>query len=347
MPPPPFFATWAEQELAETAFLTTEECGAYWLLRVAMWRTEALALRDEDRFLSRVARTPLRRWRSTLRPALERLFVLGGGMWRHDGLEKERQHIAKISDQRSRARAAALEAKRLIKQETTSTNGHPYGRPYGQPNGPETLDSDSEPESEREDSNTASPPASESATRTRGGARGKQRGGGGNGENGGTPGGAGGAGGGGTAPPPGASAAPAQQEAGWLAGSKQGGNYDSRVSEETLARVCAHLGVLGHDVAELEHRVDLLVAEGGSAAPVERALIKGLKRARDPVAYAAAIVRAEGDARAGAIEAAKAQGKPPPDQMAILAEAARITEIVRNGRYPDESFPAAYRRLCL
>jgi len=80
-------ALWVDTALAEVTRLTEQETGCYFrlLLRYSQQRGP---LPDDDAELARLAGTTCAKWRSA-RPHLERLFVVGEGVWRHEHLDHE------------------------------------------------------------------------------------------------------------------------------------------------------------------------------------------------------------------------------------------------------------------
>ena len=108
------------------------------------------------------------------------------------------------------------------------------------------------------------------------------------------------------------------------------------------------MAVLGRTIESLRREVALLVAERGAAAPVERALRKGLTRAHgNPLAYATRIVVDETTERLASIEAAKAQATGPPgEDPNLVAHRLTLEAIERmNHRDPAEDLAGTYPRL--
>lgn len=80
----PWMPVFPGDELAETAHLSTEEYGAYQLLKMALWQHKTLP--QDDARLARIARLDAAGW-SAVRPMLLPLF---GGGWTHAKLEQQR-----------------------------------------------------------------------------------------------------------------------------------------------------------------------------------------------------------------------------------------------------------------
>jgi uncharacterized protein YdaU (DUF1376 family) len=123
--------------LADTLDLSAEEFGAYCLILFMTWEKGARPFADDDRILSRIARVPLRQWRSTMRARLAPFFDLGEGTWNQKRLEKEWSYTLTNRAQKSLAGKASAEAKRLKNQETgptvVSTEGPTAGQRRGNP----------------------------------------------------------------------------------------------------------------------------------------------------------------------------------------------------------------------
>lgn len=106
--------------LADTMRLTTEQHGAYLLLIMDYWRNGPLP--DGDAALASITKLSLSSWRKH-RPALEKMFKVSGGEWRHKRIDEELQQAKENSNKyEQRARKAAN--KRWGKQEeiTSSSN---------------------------------------------------------------------------------------------------------------------------------------------------------------------------------------------------------------------------------
>jgi uncharacterized protein YdaU (DUF1376 family) len=71
---------------ADTAYLTTEQHGAYLLMLMAYWRNGPIP--DNDGIIAAITRQSPDAWRST-RAVLEAFFDVSGGTWVHKRVEKE------------------------------------------------------------------------------------------------------------------------------------------------------------------------------------------------------------------------------------------------------------------
>ncbi|PAP92159.1 DUF1376 domain-containing protein [Mesorhizobium wenxiniae] len=92
----PWMPVFPGDELAETSHLSTEEYGAYALLKMALWQHGAIT--DDDERLSRITRLSLERWLSVR--AIEPLF---GPKWTHAKLEHHRTLAAGQREKKSAA----------------------------------------------------------------------------------------------------------------------------------------------------------------------------------------------------------------------------------------------------
>ncbi|MCW3481071.1 YdaU family protein [Neisseriaceae bacterium JH1-16] len=91
--------------LAETGRLSTEQHGAYLLLLLDYWRNGPLP--DENEVLAQVTRLSLGDW-LVHRLALEPLFVVRDGVWRHPRLDEEHAKASTHAERsQERARRAA------------------------------------------------------------------------------------------------------------------------------------------------------------------------------------------------------------------------------------------------
>lgn len=82
----PALPLFTDAYLADTRHLSTEEHGAYLLLLMCAWRTRGCALKDDDRFLARIAGVSAHRWRR-LKPVLREFFDISDGRWRQKKLQ--------------------------------------------------------------------------------------------------------------------------------------------------------------------------------------------------------------------------------------------------------------------
>jgi uncharacterized protein YdaU (DUF1376 family) len=81
----PALPLFTDAYLADTRHLSAEEHGAYLLLLMCAWRTRGCALRDDDRFLARIAGVSPQKWRR-LKPVLRDFFEVEDGLWRQKKL---------------------------------------------------------------------------------------------------------------------------------------------------------------------------------------------------------------------------------------------------------------------
>lgn len=92
--------------LRDTMHLSTAEHGAYLLLIVCLWSTQALP--DDDQTLAQVTKLSAEDWKRA-RPKLEPFFRIEEGQWFHDRVDLEREKANRRMDKASaggRARAA-------------------------------------------------------------------------------------------------------------------------------------------------------------------------------------------------------------------------------------------------
>lgn len=87
--------------LSDTAYLTTEQHGAYLLLIMAYWRNGPPP--DNDAILASLTKLAPDAW-SIARAVLERYFVVKNGVWFHSRIERE---IAKAQKNRASAQSKA------------------------------------------------------------------------------------------------------------------------------------------------------------------------------------------------------------------------------------------------
>ncbi len=90
--------------LADTAYLTTEQHGAYLLLIMAYWRNGPPP--DNDTILESLTKMAPDAW-SIARAVLGRYFVIQDGVWRHSRIERE---IEKAQKNRAAAHEKASRA---------------------------------------------------------------------------------------------------------------------------------------------------------------------------------------------------------------------------------------------
>ena len=99
--------------LADTAYLTTEQHGAYLLLIMAYWRNGPPP--DNDAILASLTKMTPDAW-SIARAVLGRYFIVGGGVWMHARIEREiekaKKHRESAHEKAARAAAARWEKER-------------------------------------------------------------------------------------------------------------------------------------------------------------------------------------------------------------------------------------------
>ena len=99
--------------LADTAYLTTEQHGAYLLLIMAYWRNGPPP--DNDAILASLTKMTPDAW-SIARAVLGRYFIVGGGVWIHARIEREiekaKKHRESAHEKAARAAAARWEKER-------------------------------------------------------------------------------------------------------------------------------------------------------------------------------------------------------------------------------------------
>lgn len=111
--------------LRDTTMLTTEQHGAYTLLLMTYWTGQG-PLPDDDRQLSAITKTELRRWKKVIRPALSKFFIIADKKWtqkraqfeidRAVDISKVRSIAGKVGGQASAATRAKPEAKIAAQQ---------------------------------------------------------------------------------------------------------------------------------------------------------------------------------------------------------------------------------------
>jgi uncharacterized protein YdaU (DUF1376 family) len=98
--------------LADTAYLTTEQHGAYLLLIMAYWRNGPPP--DNDAILAGLTRMPPDAW-SIARAVLEKYFVVKDGVWVHARIDREIE-IAQKNRAVAREKAARAAGSRWTKE---------------------------------------------------------------------------------------------------------------------------------------------------------------------------------------------------------------------------------------
>ena len=92
-----YIRLYPQDYLQDTNHLTTEEHGAYLLLILNYWQTEK-PLIDDNRRLAGICQADANQWLN-IRPALEDLFDVSDGVWRHKRIDAELFLVDKKSEQ--------------------------------------------------------------------------------------------------------------------------------------------------------------------------------------------------------------------------------------------------------
>src|SRR5262249_53089645 len=143
----PIMPLFTDALVADTTHLSAEEFGAYLPLLVATWRNNGQPFDDNDARLARICRSPVKRWRQRLRPALVDFFDLSDGKWRQRRLEKEwimvqnRVAMARANGSRG-GRPKSLNSNKTgnptgsfpVNPEHIPEESYPYPYPYPYPN---------------------------------------------------------------------------------------------------------------------------------------------------------------------------------------------------------------------
>lgn len=85
---------WVDAFLADTAHLSAEEVGIYVSLLMHAWRHDTGTLPDDDRYLARVSRVTLHKWRK-VRPVIVEFFTIIDERWHQKRLLHERERAEK------------------------------------------------------------------------------------------------------------------------------------------------------------------------------------------------------------------------------------------------------------
>lgn len=142
--------------LADTAHLTTEQHGAYFLLLLAAWKRRG-TLPDDDEQLAAIVRLPLATWLKHRRILVE-FFALGDGLWTQARLMHEYQAAAKANE------AQQINGKKGGRPPRTETQPKPTGSIRVNPN--ESPSPSPSPEAtSREDHSQTAPSAAVSGDR--------------------------------------------------------------------------------------------------------------------------------------------------------------------------------------
>ncbi len=94
--------------LGDTQRLTTEQHGAYLLLILDYWRNGPAP--DDDAVLQQITKLDARAWKKH-RPAMQRLFQVTDGEWRHKRIDAELTQAEANAQRRSSKAKAAAEAR--------------------------------------------------------------------------------------------------------------------------------------------------------------------------------------------------------------------------------------------
>lgn len=112
----PWFQFNREKYISDTLSLDTEGHGAYLLLMLDYYSTEAPLL-DNDRLLATTVRLPMDRWLE-LRPILGRFFRIEDGLWHHDYIADVIRH-GHVTYNAKMTKTAAATAARVAKANAT------------------------------------------------------------------------------------------------------------------------------------------------------------------------------------------------------------------------------------
>lgn len=124
----PALPLWTDAYLGDTMHLDATEHGAYLLLLIAAWRTDATSLPDDDKTLARYARCTTKVW-SRIRPIMAAFFEVRDGRWTQLRLREEKHIVQRRRDaQASNGKASALKRK-----ERHATKRPTTGQPSDQP----------------------------------------------------------------------------------------------------------------------------------------------------------------------------------------------------------------------
>lgn len=94
--------------LGDTQRLTTEQHGAYFLLILDYWRNGPAP--DDDAVLQAITKQERGAWKRN-RPAIERLFKVADGVWRHKRIDAEIEKAKANQERRSEKAAKAAQAR--------------------------------------------------------------------------------------------------------------------------------------------------------------------------------------------------------------------------------------------
>lgn len=117
----PALPLFGDSYLADTRHLSLEEHGAYLQLLLIAWRSEGCALPDDDKRIARMLGVTPSRW-AKLKPSIMAFWTLSEAGWQQKRLLKERQFVAKKSEQNSESANARWNAKSLNNNEWADAN---------------------------------------------------------------------------------------------------------------------------------------------------------------------------------------------------------------------------------
>jgi uncharacterized protein YdaU (DUF1376 family) len=117
----PAIPLFGDAYLADTRHLSLEEHGAYLQLLMIAWRALDCSLPDDDARLSRMLGITGRKW-SKIKPTVMGFWTVKNGRWTQKRLSKERQWVAKKSEQNRDAINSRWKANRLKNNDEGDTN---------------------------------------------------------------------------------------------------------------------------------------------------------------------------------------------------------------------------------
>lgn len=106
---------------ADVSGLTVDEVGAFVLLMGVVWRTGCKPLADNDDLLARFCRVTVNRWRTRIRPMIERLFLVTEDGWRLPALEAQWDYVQRNRERQREKGKQSAAAKALKNNDTGST----------------------------------------------------------------------------------------------------------------------------------------------------------------------------------------------------------------------------------
>ncbi len=146
-----WFPFYPSDYLRDTMRLTTEQHGAYLLLLFSFWIDKG-EMPDDDVQFAAITRLPLDYWKNSMRPVMERFFVISGGVWMHKRVKAERVKCDTIRQVRS---DAGKLGGRPSKQNKSKTESNQEAKTKQiESISPSQSQSHSEPESESESPKT-------------------------------------------------------------------------------------------------------------------------------------------------------------------------------------------------